>query len=421
MLSVSHNDAGVLPRIADAIALAGPGATIVVQPGVYREHLQLTGDVSLVAEDGRGTVTIEAPDGVAVFSSGGTVRLKGFYLAGASDQYPAVQVGSGTLQLAECEVHADGIVAVHATGGRLDMHDCVVVNPAGAGLLFEQAATGSVTGSVIRDIDGPGIVIAAGADPEVRGCTVTEIRGPGILSTRDGRGRVLECEITAVDGPAVAVEEGGSVQLLGTVIRDTPGTGIVVTGGRPTVETCELRGIGGHGVVLAGQANPVLRRCELVAIDGHGILMLDTAAGLIDDCTIEDTGSAALAVTGSAAPTVQGGRFAGGDEVVVLLDGGVTGRFIGARVEGGRARVAAGDRWGNARRRGYTFVVVVMACWCPAAGSRYLIRHRRGVVGGVAAESAAEVPSTPGCARSRPWRALRGRVAGRADAPPGGR
>ena len=89
--------------------------------------------------------------------------------------------------------------------------------------------------------------------------------------------------------------------------------------------------------------------------------------------SIEDTGSAALAVTGSAAPTVQGGRFAGGDEVVVLLDGGVTGRFMVRewRVAGpgGRSARPVGQR---SPPRIRTFVVVVMACWCPAAGSRYL-------------------------------------------------
>ena len=340
MVSVSHSDAGVLPRIADAIAVAGPGATIVVQPGVYREELRLTGDVSLVAEDGRGTVTIAAPGAVAVFSSGGTVRLRGFKIVGGSDRFPAVQMGSGTLQLAECDVRADGVVAIHATTGRIDMNDCIVENPAGAGLLLEKLATGTVARCAIRAIGAAGVVIAGGADPELRGCTITDVKGPGILSTRDGRGSVIECEITAVDGPAVAIEEGGSVQVLGTVIRDTPGPGIVATGGRPTVEECELRGIAGHGVVFAGRANPTLRRCQVTTVGGHGIVLLETASGLISDCTVEDTGSAAFAVTGSASPTVRGGRFSGGGEVVLLLDGVVTCTLIGTTVDGGRAGAA---------------------------------------------------------------------------------
>ncbi len=348
MVSVSPDDPGVLPTIADAIAIAGPGATIVVQPGVYREQLRLTGDVSLVAEDGRGTVVLEAPGGVAVFSAGGTVRLRGFKLTGGNEQFPAVQVGSGTLRMAECEVRAAGVVAVHVNAGRLDLDDCVVENPAGAGLLVERGATGAITGTLIQNIAGAGVVIASGSDPELRRCTVTDVRGPGILSTRDGRGRVVECEISAVDGPAVAVEEGGAVSVVATLVRDTPGAGLVATGGRPTMEDCELRGIGGHGVIFAGQADPVLRRCHVAATGGHGVLVLETATGLVADCTVEGTGSAALVVTGSAAPTVQGGRFSGGQDAVLIFNGAVTGTLVGSTVDGSGARAAVAVAGGAA-------------------------------------------------------------------------
>jgi SpoVK/Ycf46/Vps4 family AAA+-type ATPase len=103
------------------------------------------------------------------------------------------------------------------------------------------------------------------------------------------------------------------------------------------MEDCELRGIGGHGVVFAGGADPVLRRCHVAATGGHGVLVLETAAGLIADCTIEEPGAAALAVTGSAAPTVRGGRFSGGEAAVVVFDGAVTGTLIGTTVDGGRS------------------------------------------------------------------------------------
>ena len=340
MVSVSHGDPGVLPRIADAIALAGTGGTVVLQPGTYREELRLTGDVSLMAEDGRGTVTLEAPNGLAVFSSGATVQLRGLTITGGSDSFPAVQIGSGHLRMTECDVRANGVVAVHATVGRLDMHRCVVENPYGAGLLLDKDAAGTITDTVIRDIAGAAIVIAGGADPEFRGCTVTDGRGPGILSTRDGRGRMQDCQISAVDGPAIAVEEGGGIRIHTTVVHDTPGAGLVATGGRPTLEGCELRGLGGHGVVFAGQSDPILHGCHVVGTGGHGLLVLKNAAGLIDDCTIEQTASAAFAVTGSGRPALRGGHIAGTGEAAVLLDGTVTVTVNGTTVEGGQAAAA---------------------------------------------------------------------------------
>ncbi|MEV6810728.1 hypothetical protein [Micromonospora sp. NPDC051296] len=48
VVSVSHNEPGGLPRIGDALAVAGAGTTVMLQPGVYEEELRLIGDVTIV-------------------------------------------------------------------------------------------------------------------------------------------------------------------------------------------------------------------------------------------------------------------------------------------------------------------------------------------------------------------------------------
>ncbi|MGH3750999.1 MAG: hypothetical protein ACRDT8_26800, partial [Micromonosporaceae bacterium] len=126
-MSVSQSDPGGVPRISDALAIAGPRATIVIQPGDYREELRLTSDTTLVAEEGRGTVTLRAHAGLAVFSGGASVTLRGITIVGGSEKYPAVQVGAGRLRLVECDVRCEGVLAVHATGAaRLELSDCTV-------------------------------------------------------------------------------------------------------------------------------------------------------------------------------------------------------------------------------------------------------------------------------------------------------
>ncbi|MFK3979274.1 AAA family ATPase [Micromonospora sp. NPDC050397] len=339
MLSVSQSDPTCPSRISDALAAAAPGATIVVQPGVYREQLRLGGDVTVVAEDGRGTVTLQGVDGVAVFVSGGTVTLRGLTIGGGSDRFPAVQLGGGALRMSGCDIRAEAIVAVHAVAGRLELDDCVVTNPSGAGFLVEQQGGGTVGRTGIRDIGGAAIVIAGGADPEFLDCTVSEVRGAGVLSTRAGRGTVRRAELHAVDGPAVAVEDGGTVTVLNSVVRDTPGSGLVATGGGPTLEDVEFRDLGGHGLVCSGDAAPVLRGCRVTGVGGHGVYLLDQAAGLLVDCELSGTGAAALAVSGSATPRVEGGRIAGGDGTALLFDGPVGGEVTGTEVEGGRTGI----------------------------------------------------------------------------------
>src|SRR5262249_37311321 len=137
VLSVSQTEPGCLPTISQALAQATPGITIVVHPGTYRERLHLSSDVTVVAEDGRGTVTVEAEPGVAVFVTGGAPGLRGLSLRGGDERFPAVQLGGGTLQLTDCEIAADGVVAVHVPAGGLWMRDCLVGNPGGAGFLVE--------------------------------------------------------------------------------------------------------------------------------------------------------------------------------------------------------------------------------------------------------------------------------------------
>ncbi|MGC4747306.1 right-handed parallel beta-helix repeat-containing protein [Micromonospora sp. DT201] len=342
MLSVSQTEPGCLPTITAALAAAAPGATVVVQPGTYPEQLRLAGNVTVVAEDGPGTVTIDGGDGVAVFIAGGNVTLHGLTVRGGGTNLPAMQIGRGTLQAAECTVTGHGIVAVHVPGGRLEMRDCEVSNPGGAGLMFDGGAAGTVTGTMVRDTSSAGAVIMGGADPVLRGCTFTDIRGSGVLSTRGGRGTVEGCDISAVDGPAVAVEEDGAIRVLRSQLHDLPGAGVVVTGGRPTVEECEIRTVGGHAVVFSGTADPVLRGCRVHGAAGHGLLVLDQATGLFADGDIDGAEAAAVAVTGSAAPVIEGGRITAGPAGALLFQAEATGTVRGVTVHGGPTGVVVG-------------------------------------------------------------------------------
>ncbi|MEV1322006.1 right-handed parallel beta-helix repeat-containing protein [Micromonospora arborensis] len=332
---MSQTEPGCLPSIAAALAAAGPGAVIAVQPGTYREQLRLTGDVTVTAEEGPGTVTVDGGDGVAVFVGGGNVTLRGLSVRGGAADLPTVQIGRGTLQAIGCAVTGRGIVAVHVPGGRVEMRDCQVGNPDGAGFLFERGASGTVSATTVRETGGAGVVIVGGADPVLRGCTFTDIRGTGVLSSRGGRGTIEDCEITAVAGSAVTVEEDGALRVIRCRLHDLPGSGVVVTGGRPTLEACEIHTVGGHGVVLSGTADPVLRGCQVQNATGHGLLVVEQATGAFIEGTIGGTEAAAIAITGSAAPLVEGGRVTGGPGGALLFDAEATGTVRGLTVHGG--------------------------------------------------------------------------------------
>ncbi|OKI58187.1 right-handed parallel beta-helix repeat-containing protein [Micromonospora sp. CB01531] len=342
VVSVSPSEPGCLPTIAAALEAAAPGATVAVQPGTYRERLRLTRDVTVVAEDGRGTVTIDGGDGVAVFVAAGAGTLRGVKVRGGGPNLPAIQVGQGRLDAHDCEVAANGIVAVHVPAGHVGMRDCLVSNPGGAGFLIEKAGGGAVTTTTVREVGSAAIVIAGHGEPVFRRCTVTDGRGAGVLSTRSGRGTIEECDISAVDGPGVAVEDGGAVRLVRTKVHDTPGTGVFVAGGQPTLEACEIQAVGEHGVILSGTSNAVLKACRVSGTAGHGLFALDEARGAFLDGEIKSTRAPAVAVSGSAAPRIEGGSVAAGGGVALVFEAEAGGVVRGLTVHGGQTGLVVG-------------------------------------------------------------------------------
>ncbi|MEU4240074.1 AAA family ATPase [Actinoplanes sp. NPDC026619] len=337
IVAVSQTEPGCRSSIGAALAEAPPGATIVVQPGVYREQLRLAQGVRLVAEEGPGTVTVDGGDQVAVFVAAGSVTLTGIDVVGGARKLPAVQVGGGRLELVRCTVRGGGIVALHVPEGELAMRDGSVTNPDGAGFLFERNGSGRVAGTRIAGLGSAGVVVTGGADPHLVRCTITDARGAGLISTRGGRGVVEECVISGVDGHGVVVEEDGAVRLSGTTVEQVGGVPVLITGGVPVLTGCTLRAADGPAVTVAGLARPTLNGCRIETEAGYALSVQGQATGSYVELTVTsgDAG-AAVVVTGEAAPRFEGGTFAAPEGVGLLFADQATGR--GERITVGPAR-----------------------------------------------------------------------------------
>ena len=337
VMSVSPTEPGHPSTITAALGMAAPGTTIVVQPGTYREQLTLSGDVTVVAEEGRSTVTVDGGDGVAIFVATGAASIRGLTVRGGSSDLPAVQVGNGALTLADCDVVGQGVVAVHVPGGALTMSDSAVTSPAGAGVLFDRGARGTLTRCTIKDVATSGLVISGGADPVVKECTFAGAQGAAVLSTNGGKGLIEACDVSEVAGPALAVEAGGTTRFVRVKVHDTPGAGALVAGGTPELQGCDIRRVGAHGIVTSGDGNPVVRACTIRDTTGHGLLASERSAGEFAELDIEGTEGVAVAVTGSAAPRLIGGRVAAGPAgAAVLFQDTTAGSMQGTGLRGGR-------------------------------------------------------------------------------------
>jgi hypothetical protein len=164
--------------IMAAIALAEPGATVVVEPGEYRERLTLKDNIRVMSRVPRGVtlrLPVDAtPQDAAVVAVGIVgAELSGFRIVG--DELSPLGVGVITrdagVRFVDLEVSGAGVAGLDLGAGNdvvlvgSDIHD-----NAGAGLLVGAGATPRIAHSTFaRNATGPGttlpLVIAPGARP----------------------------------------------------------------------------------------------------------------------------------------------------------------------------------------------------------------------------------------------------------------
>jgi ATPase family associated with various cellular activities (AAA)/Right handed beta helix region/AAA lid domain len=169
--------------------------------------------------------------------------------------------------------------------------DVTVVAEKGAGTVRLRPTRGpvvSVTGGrvVLKDL----VIEGAGT------------REAAVL-VRGGRPLLEGCEIT---GGRVEVAHDGGAELRDCTVRDTQGSAVHLTGtGGVVLEDCTLRDIEGHGLTVDDAARVEMRRSIVEKTTGHGVAMAGETTGLLDDCTIRHTGDAAVLVVAPARPLLR--------------------------------------------------------------------------------------------------------------------
>src|SRR5215510_12775513 len=106
VLTVSPTQQDCYRSISSALAAARDGSIINVLPGAYAETIRLTWSCTVVAEQGRGSVTIAPGAGSAVVMATDTAVLSGLTLGSTNPQSATVEVAVGRLRLNDCRLAA---------------------------------------------------------------------------------------------------------------------------------------------------------------------------------------------------------------------------------------------------------------------------------------------------------------------------
>ena len=333
LLTVCPGRPGCYETVAAALEQAKTGAVIAVWPGRFAENLLISKLVTIVAEEGPGSVELCPARGSAVIVLSEGVKLSGLTIGGRDEDSPVVDVPRGQAEMDNCVVSCRSWAAVLAREtGSLAMRGCRVENPAGAGIVITSQVASVVEDCLVQRLATSAVVIGERGRPLVRRCTLREAQGNGICANGDSAGQVEDCEISGTQKPAVAIEESSAIVVTRTTVRQTPGIGVYLcTSGAAAVEECTIEGAGSHGIALSRSVRARVRACRVEHAGGYGIQMDGGWSGPVADCLITGSGTAGIYLGGGANPIITGTTVHGGALGALLTDA-ATGTLTGLSV-----------------------------------------------------------------------------------------
>jgi nitrous oxidase accessory protein NosD len=340
---------GTHRTITGALSAAADGATVMVQPGRYRENLVIDREVVLVATPGtQGTVEIVSTTGAALTLLAASATVRGVTLR-APRGTAALVVHAGTALLESVEV-ADGHIEVTGDAAPT-LRGCLVTGTSVCGLRASGRSAPVIRNLTVRGIEGDGLVVEGAARPVVSGLTLRRVTGTGCVVRGEARGDFDTCDLSETGRAAVLVEGVAVAAFRDCRIHDTETDGVRLATTVPVgpdatgpagsaaavrdrdtatvLERCELTRIGGTGLSALGASRALLRECRIRETGSVGLVASGHAELRLEDTSVADSAATSVAVSGSAEVTATGGGFsrsaANGvyvtEEAVVALSG----------------------------------------------------------------------------------------------------
>jgi len=148
----------------------------------------------------------------------------------------------------------------------------------------------------------------------VRGLTLRSVAAPPqqthFAVVQIGQGRLILERCAIVAGGAVGIAIQGEVAnplIWRCQIHSARGDGIRVSEqGRGVIEECDIQGSAGAGIAIHSRGAPTVRRCRVYAGAHHGISIIEQGCGVIEACDIFDNGRAGIELKQGSNPLIRG-------------------------------------------------------------------------------------------------------------------
>ncbi|SNX88348.1 parallel beta helix pectate lyase-like protein [Streptomyces sp. TLI_55] len=356
---------GAFRTLADAVRAADNEDEIRIAPGEYAERLLVDRAVTLVAEEGPGTVRLTPVEpGLPALELAASATVHGLTVLGADPSRPLVLVTAGTTELRDCDIAGGRVEAVcaaslritrsvvreaalagvHAdTTGELWLTDTLVTGIEGTGVVVSGAATAHLTDSTVRAVGGSGIRVRGEATAVLRRCAVDKPGRNGLLVEERAAVVLDECrlkdaaaEAVRVLGSAARTEDGesGGVRITGGEVTGAGAAGILAAGtGDVLVSTCSVRDSAAAGVSADGSARLELIDCRINGSGASGVVVRGSARAVVADTTVRGAQGNGILVGERAEIRVVGGAVRDTSYSAVHITGEATAELAALRVE----------------------------------------------------------------------------------------
>eukprot|EP00741_Cyanophora_paradoxa_P010741 tig00020538_g10383.t1 len=177
---------GGFSRISNALKAANPGDTVVIEPGIYEEHIVLDKELRIVGGGpDEHAVVIEAQGHPALACHAGAAAVENLTLSMASGR--------------------DGLSTVEITKGRVRISRCAIRCP--------HRGAAAISASRL-------------AEPTIEFCTIRECVNAGVIIDREITALLQDCRLDAIAGDGIIIHPATTAQVRRNVIRKCGGAGI---------------------------------------------------------------------------------------------------------------------------------------------------------------------------------------------------
>ncbi|MFC6598842.1 right-handed parallel beta-helix repeat-containing protein [Kitasatospora paranensis] len=270
--------AGDYETLQEALAVAEPGDTVTVRPGIFREAVVIDKAVTLRAADGPGSVRIDPPGGIPL-TLAAAAAVHDVVVEGSDRSLPAVLVTADGARLTGCRIDTRAATGVEiADGASAVLRGCTVANPAGLGVRLRAGARAGLQDCEIAAAGQAGLAVLGGAAAVLERCRIHHTGGAGLLLTGSGSGAELTgCEIYEIRGAGVQAEDGAVGRLTDCTIHRVTGNGLSLdTEAELGLAGCRIHDVPENAADLRGRSRLQLDRSTVHGFGRGALSVWDT-------------------------------------------------------------------------------------------------------------------------------------------------